>query len=888
VKLIDRLVGRGDPARGREMLDDARELFDERRMRRGPMYARLRRMWDVVALIARRRGSGSGRGKSMPEPRATIMMTRLAVEWRHAWRAVRGRPVVSLTVIASLALGLGLAMLTFTLVDAILLRPLRFPRAGELVLVYSEFRPESGQRFDRFALSAPEIIEYAAANRSVDVAAYRPEAVALADGADSPERLPAARMTAGAFRILETAPMLGRTLTIEDDQPGGPCVTVVSHGLWRTRLAADPRAIGRRIRVNGEPCEVVGVMPISFAFPNEAARLWLPLAVDPDPNTRGNHGLMGVGRFKPGVTFARAQEDLTGLMTRWAQEMPHHRGHSVVIGPLRDELVSRVSQQLLVLGGAACLVLLTIAANMSSLLLAHGEARRRELAVRGALGAARPSLVRQLLLEGWMLAGLGGLAGGLAAWLTVGPIVRAYPAALPRASEIQFDIRTAAIGLLVSIVIGTLVSWFPAVRLTRGWTDALRAAVRPGHAAGLRTQRVLVVSEMAIGLAITVGALLLVQSFVRLQHVSLGFDPDQVTTAIVGVPGGPGRGPDRARQFFSDLTSTLAAHPGVVAAGAISTLPMVDRPPPDDFTIEGRPVARPSEAGFNASYLMVTPGALEALRVGLVRGRFISAHDSAAAPPVALINEALVRTYWRDADPVGQRIRYAESVRDGEWATWGPWITIVGIVKDTRAINPSLLPQPAIYVAHAQLPRPAYPGRSMGIVVRAAPASEPAAAVRRIVRQIDAGASVSAVRTMEALAGAAVAQPRFTGWIMAIFAGITLLVAALGVYGVVAFGVARRTREIGVRLALGASRTSIAQLIGRETLRLTLSGLLFGLAAAAGLAWWMRTLLFEVEPFAVPVYAGVSVVLVAAIAVATILPARRATRIDPLAALRTE
>lgn len=884
MKLIDRLVGRGDPARGREMLDDARELFEERRTNRGRLYAWSRRYWDVAALASR---PVRPRTAGAPPPRR-ILLTRLRVEFRHAWRALVGRPVVSLTVIASLGLGLGLAMLTFALVDAILLRPLKFPRSPELLMIYTDFRPESGYNYDRFALSAPEVLDYASQNRTVHVAAYQPEGVAFADGIVAPERIPAVRTTSGVFRILETPPLLGRTLTTADDQPGAPCAVVLSYGLWQERFAGDPGVIGKRPRVNGEPCEVAGVMPASFFFPTDAARLWLPLFVDPDPDTRGNHGLMAVGRLRSGVSLTAARDDLDGLMKRWVQDFPHHKGHSVVISPFRDELVSRVEQQLLVLGGSGFLVLLAIAANMSSLLLAHGEARRREVAVRGALGAARGSLVRQLMMEGWMLAALGGIAGGLLAWLSIGPMLQAYPARLPRASEVQFDSRTAGIGILASLAIGTLVSILPALRLTRGWSTALRTGERGGQPLSLRTQRVLVVSELAIGVAVTVSALLLVQSFVRLQRVPLGWDPDSVTAAIVGLPGGPGRGPARAQQFYQDLEARLEAQPGVVAAGGMTPVPFIGAPPPDDFTIEGRPVARPSEPGFNAGYVMITPGAFEALRIGLVRGRLIDARDRAGMPVVAVINETLARTYWPDADPVGRRIRYPEGVKDGEWSAWGPWITIVGIVKDTRVINPAQRPRPMIYVPHAQLPRPFYNGRTMGLLVRADRTIEPAKVLRRIVGELDPDASLSSIRTMDDLAGAAVAQPRFTGWIMAIFAAIALLVAALGVYAVVAYGVARRTREIGVRLALGASRTSIAELIGRQTVKMTIVGLVIGLAGAAGLAWWLRSLLFEVEPFAIPVYAGVSVILVAAIALATVLPARRATRVDPLIALRTE
>ena len=865
------------------MLDDAAELFGERRAARGGLYASMRCVWDVLALIIRARTPAP---ISSQEKRRSSMH-RLPMDVTAAWRAVRSRPLISLGVIGSLALGLGLTMLTFTVVDGILLRPLSFPRPHELVLIYSEFRPESGYVFARSALSGPEVSEYASQNHTVDVAAFQQDGVAFAEGGDV-ARLQAARVASGVFRVLQTQPLLGRTLSSAEDQPNAPCAAVLSHGLWQERFAADPATVGRVVRVNGAPCEIVGVMPRRFAFPTETTRLWLPLSFSANPDERGNHGLVAVGRLQPGVDLRRAQEERVAMMARWEREMPHHKGHGVILARLRDELVWRIESQLLVLAGAVVLVLLTIAANLSSLLLAHGEARRREMAVRGALGASRLSLARQVFIEGWLLAVLGGIAGGALASLSLDSILAAYPAALPRASEVQFDVRTATVGLIVSLAIGTLVSIAPALRLTRGGAEALRLGDRSGIAPALRAQRALVISELAIGVAVTVGALLLVQSFMRLQQVPLGFNPVGVTTATVGLPAGPVRGNERTQQFYAELRATLQAQPGVQAAGAVSSLPLVSPPPPDDFTIEGRKVARPSEPGYNAGYVMVTPGVFEALRIDIVRGRTIEDTDTSSAPAVAVINQTLARLYWPDEDPIGRRIRYAEGVQDGEWSAWGPWITIVGICRDVRAVGPAQPPRPAIYVAHAQLPRSAYDGRSMAVVVRAESASDPAPALRRIVRDLDPDASLSAIRSMETVAGAAVAQPRFMGWIMAVFATIAVMVAAVGVYSVVAYGVTLRRREIGLRLALGATRGSIIRLVGRQTVTMTIAGVALGLIGAALLAGWMRTVLFDVDPYAMSVYASVALVLAAAIALATIVPARRAMRVDPLIALKTD
>ena len=885
MKLINRLIGRGDPGRGREMLDDVEELFRERRAARGGLYAWARRVWDVSALIVRRQPPPPlDDAKVAPGGR----VHRLSMDGVAAWKAVRNRPLVSLGVVASLGLGLGLTMLTFTIVDGILLRPLAFPRAHELLLIYTTFGPQSGYNIARSALSGPEVAEYAAQNHTVDVAAYQGDGIAFADGSSDVTRVQAARVSSGLFRILETPPALGRTLVASEDALNAPCAAVLSHGLWLERFAGDRAAVGRIVRVNGEPCEVVGVMPERFTFPTEATRIWLPLSVPVDPDSRGNHGFIAVGRLRPGVDLRQAHDERAGLMARWAGEMAHHKGHEVVIAPLRDELVWRVEPQLLVLAAAVALVLLTIAANMSSLLLAHGEARRRELALRSVLGASRLSLVRQLLIEGWLLALLGGVVGGALAWWSLDALLAAYPGVLPRANDVEFALRTAAVGLMVSLAIGTLVSAAPAIRLTRGGSDALRAGERGSTAPALRVQRALVISELAIGMAVTVGALLLVQSFVRLQLVPLGFDPLNVTTGTVGLPLGPDRGADRTRQFYAELRATLEAQPGVEAAGAISSLPIANSPPPDLFTIEGRKVARPSEPGYIGGYVMVTPGVFDALRIDILRGRAIADTDTAGVPAVAVINEALARLYWPGEDPIGRRIRYPEAVENGEWSEWGPWITIVGLCRDVRALGPTQPPRPAIYVAHAQLPRSGYDGRSMAVVVRADPASHPEVTLRRVVRALDPDASVSAPRPMETIAGGAVAMPRFMGWIMTVFAVIAVTVAAVGVYSVVAYGVMLRRREIGVRLALGASRAGIIRLVGRQTLTMTIGGMLAGLGGAALLAWTMSSVLFDVNPYAVPVYSGVVLILATAIVLATIVPARRAMRVDPLIALKTD
>jgi predicted permease len=744
--------------------------------------------------------------------------------------------------------------------------------------------------FARFALSEPEILDYAAESRSLRVAAYSPQAVAFAGGVDSPERMPAVRVTADVFSLLETPPLRGRTLTPDDGRPGAPCAVVLSHALWRERMGAAETAVGESVRINGAPCRVAGVMPAGFSFPTPAARLWLPLQLERNPNTRGNHGLLAVGRLASGATIDSARREMATIMTRWAQSLPHHKGHGLVAVPLKDDLVRPVADELNVLTVGVSLLLVGIAANLSSLLLAHGHARRRELAVRAALGATRGSLARQVLFEGWWLAAAGGFAGGAIVWLVLDPVIAAYPAALPRANEVQAGWRMAALTGALSLMVGTLVSIVPAVRLSRGLDAAnLNGGRRTALPLSLRVERALVVGELAVGLAVTVGALLLTQAFVGLSRVPLGFNPSDVTAGIVGIAGPTARQPGAAQRFFADLTARVAASPGVGAAGALSTMPMVGVPPADFFTIEGRPVTPPSRSVVVADYVMVTPGAFQALRIDVLRGRGITSDDVDGAPPVAVINATLARQHWGDENPIGRRIRYPEAAEADQWTAWGPWLTVVGVVSDIRTISPAAPPRPAIYVSHAQRPRSAYEGQSMGVVVRALRDTADAdVALRAAVRALDPGASLSTVRTMDALVGAAVARPRFMSAIMSVYAAIALAVAALGVYGVVAFAVERRTRDIGVRMALGATRTRIAGQIVRHSATLLAGGLGAGLVTALWLAGAMRSMLFGVSPYQPAPYLAVSGALAVVVGLAAAWPARRAMHVDPLTALRSE
>jgi putative ABC transport system permease protein len=577
-------------------------------------------------------------------------------------------------------------------------------------------------------------------------------------------------------------------------------------------------------------------------------------------------------------------------MAAWSSDYSHHRGHGIVVASLKDDLVGPVSHQLQVLAWAVGLVLLVITGNVSCLMLAHGEARRRELAVRAAVGASRTSLVRQLLLEGFMLAAAAGAAGSIVAWVTLEPLLLVSPHNLPRAAEIGLGARTLAGGAVIALAAGILIGLLPAARLTRNhFSTGLKAGAR-GESLSFsqRTQAALVVSELALAFALTVGAALLAQSFVQLQNVPLGFASANVVTAVVNAPEARGS-VYGAQRFFSELTERLSDGRGVVAAGAISALPLHTTPPPDDFTIDGRPVPDPGEPGFNAHYVMVTPGAFEALNIPLVRGRSVQRSDIADAQPVAVVNEAAAARYWAGIDPIGTRLRYATGVSNGRWSGWGPWLTVVGIARDVRFEGLTTPAQPAIYVAHAQRPRPAYSGSSMTLVLRhGGEANDWNGTFRLLARELQGSATVSSVRSLDSVVARALERPRFMGWMMGAFATVALGTAALGIYGVIAYGVARRTREIGVRMALGSTRLGVAWLVARQTMSLMVAGFALGAGGAAWMAGYMRALLFGVQPMHAVTYLTVTGILALVVCAAVALPIRRAMGVDPLTALRAD
>ena len=822
---------------------------------------------------------------------------RLIQDVRYTLRTLRKAPAFTLAAVGTLALGVGATTAMFTVVNGVLLRPLPYSQADRVVSVWTRYLPESGYDFPEFNLSGPELVDYRAQTRALaDVAGFVIGGTILRTG-DEPRPVNLARATANLFTTLGVQAAIGRGFLAGEDQPGAACVAVLSHGLWVDAFGGDPEAVGSVVQMGGAPCEVVGVMPAGFAFPgwfpDAEPRLWRNFIVDPASPLwdRGSHNLLAVGRLAAGATFADAEAEARALMAGWREAFPdHYTGHFVFLRPFLDDVVGDVRAPLVTLLAAVGVVLLIVCANLGSLLLARGESRRRELGVRLALGAARQRVAAQVFTESLALALAGGVLGVAAAALLTDGLLALYPGPLPRGEAITLDWRVVGFAAAMTGLTALLFGVAPALRAASASPgEALRTGGRSvaGHAGGARLMRGLVVAELALGVMLVIGAGLLARSYGKLLGVDLGMDTQDVYVLSLALPGATYPDTASVGVFYQPLVERIAALPGVESAGAVSSLPIFSGVGArDDFVIEGRPEPPPGQPAWNAGYVMATPGYFETLRIPVRSGRVFQPSDHRDAPWVAVINEATARRYWPGENPIGRRLRY-RSAGDPEPAP--QWITVVGLVGDTRADGAREEPAPQIFVPHAQTPRAAYQGRFMTLVVRAA--EDPLAlapALRAVVREADPGLPLIQNRLLDGVVRDSVGQPRFTSLLVTGFAAVALLLGALGIHGVLAYWVALRSRELGVRLALGASPAAVLRLVLGQGVRLTLLGIGLGLTAALGLTRLIRGLLFGVGATD-PLSFGVAVaVLGAAALIACYGPGRRAARIDPVVALRVE
>ena len=813
------------------------------------------------------------------DQRGFPMLDAVVRDSRYAVRLLVKSPGFTLAAILILGLGIGANAAIFSVVNSVILRPLPFPDSARLVRVWHVPPREQFSGMSTFAVSPANYLDWQAQSTSFEhMSIYGFRRVNIT-GQGEPDALTGRAVSGDFFSVLGIPARLGRTIGPDDDAAGREHVVVLSERIWRTRFGADPSIVGRSISLNSEPYAVVGVLAQRTAFPDDAD-IWLPLALTPEQRAvRGNHNYLVIARLKRDVDLRRAQADLTAISKRLEQQYPvDDKGWGAVVLPLQQALVGDVKRPLLVLLGAVACVLLIACANLANLLLARVLGRGREIAIRAAVGASRARIVQQLLVESALLGLAGGAVGLLAAKNGVGLVVAAFGQDLPRAGEINVDGRVLAFTFVVALLTGLVAGVAPAWRMTKGdVNEALKQGVgRIGAQTGERRVRnVLVVAEVALALVLLVGAGLLIRTLWQLRAVDPGFDPNNLMTMTVFVPQTTYSKPERLREFFDDALRRIRTLPGVESAATVDSLPLQGGSV-QPIAVQGRPTVPLSEQP-EVAVRVISTGYVRTVRMRVVEGRDITEADAPNRPLTVLVSAALARRFWPNETPVGKRLilgLISNDVRE-----------VVGVVSDVKLDGLDARdPTPVVYVPFSQVPSP-----YEALVVRTTvPPTSVVSAVIGAVHQVDPEQPVLDVMPMDEVIGASIAQQRFAMRLLTTFAAFALLLAAIGIYGVLSYTVRQRVQEIGVRMALGAATRDVVGMIVVEGLKPTLVGLTIGLAAAAALGRVLATLVFGVTPRDAATFAAVSVVVLAVGVLASLIPAWRATQVDPLQALRAE
>jgi putative ABC transport system permease protein len=794
---------------------------------------------------------------------------------RYAARVLRKSPTFTLVSTLTLALGIGATTAIFSVVDAVMLRPLPYRDADRLVRIWESDVPRGRPEF---SVSQPNFLDFHAQPdfRTNGRDQRRHDALTTADGV---EPIIGAADHHRLLPMLGASPALGRNFLPEEDRPGGNTrVAVVTHGFWQRRLSADPGAVGKTVSLNGASYSVVGVLPQSFVWAAPNLDLFVPLAADPAQN-RGDHQLIALGKLKPGVSLQQANADLQAIAAQLSAQYPESNGGwSVLLRSFYDWLVPVESRRMLVVFLAAVgFVLLIAAGNVANLLLARAATRQKEMSIRVALGASRRRVLSQLLVESILLALIGGAAGfALAFGVTTTMKAIAPATAVPRLDEVVIDARVLAFATLASVLTGVLFGLAPALHASRpNMNEALKDAGRTGSggAGRQRLRDALVVAEVALSVALLVGAGLLVRSMWTLQRVNPGFDPQNLLTLQTSFTGPQDRTGDNARAFYRETLDRIAALPGVTSVGTASIVPLSGGNTSIEVVIEGRP-ADAKGIVPSADWRVVSAGYFKTLGVN-VRGRDFDARDVGETSSV-IIGDEMAKRYWPGVDPIGRQFYWH--------STTGPLMTIVGVAGDIRNLTLETDPAPVIY-----LPSTAFRWNPTFLIVRTA--TDPAgqvAAVRGVIRSVDPKVPVSNIRTAEEILEASVGPRRFTMALLGSFAAVALVLACVGLFGVMSYLVSQRMHDIGVRLALGALPGDIFRIVVGRGMALAAGGTLLGLGAAFWLSRSLEALLFQVRPTDAFTFATVVIVLLTVALVACAVPARRATRVDPVIALRYE
>jgi predicted permease len=805
---------------------------------------------------------------------------------RYGIRSLARTPGFTAVIVLTMALSIGANSAIFSVIEGVLLRPLPYPKADRIVRIFF-----NSDTYPKFPLNPFDFRDFRERNSTFDSVAAITRSDTQLSGTGEPIRLQAFNITAGYFRVLGFAPARGREFTADDEIPERGRLAILSDHTWRTTFAADPNILGREITLNAEPFTIVGVMPPGVQHPGndyhaiadgDTVDVWCPYTFGTNPNNRGSHFMEGIGRLKPGVTAEQANADLSGILGQLATEHPADAGWRVFLVPLYREMVGRTQRMLLVLLGAVGLLLLIACVNAANLLLARSSARQREIAVRAALGAARWRIVRQLLTESLVIALAGAALGTSIAVGGVHALVSLLPPGFPRASSIGLDPMVFGFTLLAALITGFLFGIVPALTASR--TD-LQQSLSEGGRSGtgshrqLRLRNFLVVGETGLACVLLIAAGLMLHSFVNLLRSDPGFRPQQVLTASISLPFKEYNKAPLVQRFYERLIDDLQGVGGVESAGVSTDLPWTGW---DDnlggFLVEGRP------ASFNdrttARYHVASPDYFHALGIPLLRGRFFTAHDDQNAPKALIINDTMAQRYWPGEDVIGKRVSFDDQPKESDW------LQIAGVVGDIKDQPDSSAAHPAFWWPLAQMPGPFV---DMSVVLRTT--SNPALVtdqLRRTVSGLDRGLAVADIRLMDQIADESVSKQRFSLFLIGLFAGLALLLAAIGIYGVTSYSVSQRMQEFGVRMALGARPWELKRLIIGAGLKLSIAGTAIGLLCAAGMGQLLSSLLYGISDRDPIAFAAVALLTLGTTTIACYIPARRASRADPMKSLRSE